>query len=521
MLKKIFWLILLMGLLIRVTAQPSTPRQLYGDLFVEVQMQSVFPDGKTFVDCTPKYDPAEIMRKYNAEKKRPGFDLKQFVADNFNLPITPADNYKSDISAGVKRHIEDLWSVLGRQPDQPVAKSSLLPLPYPYIVPGGRFREVYYWDSYFTMLGLRESGQTDMIENMVRNFAYLINTYGFIPNGNRSYYLTRSQPPFFAMMVSLLANQKGNYIYAIYQPALLKEYKFWMRGASALKRGGTYKNVVKMPDGTVMNRYWDDSNEPREESYKADVDAARKSREPAPVFYRNSRAAAESGWDFSSRWFRDGKHLGTILTTDIIPVDLNCLMYHLEQAIAVSYETSGNHLQAKVYYGKAAKRREAILKYCWNGQAGFFTDYRFRERQFSKSLTLAGLYPLVFDLATKSQAEKVARIVENRFLKLGGVPATLKITGQQWDAPNGWAPLVYMTVTGLNHYGFNDLAKTIATNWIHLNEKVFNETGKLMEKYNVADTNLVGGGGEYPLQDGFGWTNGVLLKLMDEYGMKK
>src|SRR5690348_8316630 len=150
MLKKTFWLLLLIIWQMPASAQPRTPRQLYGDLFVEAQMRSVFPDGKTFVDCTPKYSPAEIVKKYHAERKQPGFDLKQFVTDNFNLPVTHADNYQSDTSEGVKKHIAELWKVLRREPDEPVQNSSLLPLPYPYIVPGGRFREVYYWDSYFT-----------------------------------------------------------------------------------------------------------------------------------------------------------------------------------------------------------------------------------------------------------------------------------------------------------------------------------------------------------------------------------
>lgn len=501
--------------------QQATPLQLYGDLFKAVQMQSVFPDGKTFVDCTPKITPKEIVVKYEAEKNDLNFNLKEFVLKYFNLPEEHTSNYHSDISEGVVKHIEELWNVLRREPDSSEKYSSLLPLPYPYIVPGGRFREIYYWDSYFTMLGLQTAGKSDMVENMVKNFAYLINKYGFIPNGNRSYYLTRSQPPFFSLMVEMLAKEKGDHLYVIYQPALLKEYRFWMAGTDSLAADGKYKHVVKMPDGSILNRYWDAGDYPREESWKEDVEAGRHTKEPLKLFYRNLRSTAESGWDFSSRWFADGKSLSTIRTTDYIPVDLNCLLYHLEMTIAKGYQVSGDILSERRYQAKAERRKRALLKYCWNPQQKFFCDYLINEHKPSQALTLAGLSPLFFHLATPSQANDIQQVIREKFLKPGGVVATLKNTGQQWDAPNGWAPLEYMTIEGLNNYGYTGLAKEIAARWINLNISVFKNTGKIMEKYNVENLNLTGGGGEYPLQDGFGWTNGVLLRLMKQYHIQQ
>ncbi len=220
--------------------QPATPDKIYGDLFVEVQMQKVFPDGKTFVDCIPKRKPADIMYDYGIQKG-PNFNLKKFVEDNFEIPQPVAANYKSDTSEDVVTHIKKLWMVLKRNPDKEVEGSSLLPLPNPYIVPGGRFREVYYWDSYFTMLGLKESGEIKTIRDMVSNFAYLIETYGHIPNGNRTYYLGRSQPPFFSCMVELLAGIQGDSIYQHFLPAMEMEYAFWMDGADKLKAGEAYR----------------------------------------------------------------------------------------------------------------------------------------------------------------------------------------------------------------------------------------------------------------------------------------
>ena len=279
-------------------AQIQSPRQLFPGLFEAVQLGNVFPDNKTFVDCTPRFDPAVIMKAYNEQKDKPGFDLKQFVNDNFFVPTASNNIFKSDISVGIRKHIDTLWDVLYRRHDTVSKYSSLIPLPNDFIIPGGRFRETYYWDSYFTMLGLQESHKTQIIKNMIANFAYMLDKYGFIPNGTRTYYLTRSQPPFFSMMLDLLAKDEGENVLVKYQPELLKEYSFWMSGAERLKPGQAYRMAVRMQDGEIMNRYWDDSDQPREESYKKDVDAAKLTKQKPGDFYRNIRAAAESGWDF-------------------------------------------------------------------------------------------------------------------------------------------------------------------------------------------------------------------------------
>jgi alpha,alpha-trehalase len=270
----------------------------------------------------------------------------------------------------------------------------------------------------------------------------------------------------------------------------------------------------------LLNRYWDDSDQPREESYKEDVTSAKLTKQKLPDYYRNLRAAAASGWDFSSRWFGPSQKLADIQTTQIIPVDLNCLLVHLETSIAKSYALQGNKKQQDFYLLKAAQRKKAIRKYCWNEKAGWFLDYNFRQQKQSPVETLAGAFPLEFGIATSSQAESVAKVLKADFLKPGGLVTTNNRTGQQWDEPNAWAPLEYIAIDGLTKYHQNDLAKEITNRWIETNLRVFKETGKLMEKYNVTDTQLKAGGGEYPLQDGFGWTNGVLLNLMDRYQIK-
>jgi alpha,alpha-trehalase len=493
----------------------NAPDKIYGRLFIDVQMSRIFPDNKTFADCVPKRGPQKIMADYLSATKNPSvkFSLKQFVEENFITPQNPANSFHTDTGEDVKAHIIRLWDVLKREADTPVNGNSRLALPNAYIVPGGRFREIYYWDSYFTMLGLQESNRYDMIENMVKNFAYLISQYGHIPNGNRTYYLSRSQPPYFSLMLELLAEKQGSKVYALYKDALQKEYDYWMDKTAATK------HVVQMPDGEILNRYYDQSVRPRQESFYEDSALAINYNGDKKSLYRNLRSCAESGWDFSTRWFADSQNLSSIQVTDLVPVDLNCLLYHLELTLAKAYKETGNLLQQNYYNQLAEKRKRAINKYCFNKDDNWYYDYNILLKGLSKEKTIAGTTPLFLNVAPQDVAKDLAEVVLKDFLKAGGLITTLKNSGQQWDAPNGWAPLQFIAIKGLDNYGLKDAAKEIATHWVQLNIKVYKSTGKLMEKYNVEDTHLEAGGGEYPSQDGFGWTNGVLMKLMAMYNL--
>jgi len=490
-----------------------------GLLFEEVQMKNILGDGKTFPDCLPKRSLEEINNAFLSESNSPGFDLTKFIDVNFTLPKAYSTGYKSDLSKSPSHHIEKLWEVLQRKPDE--EGGSLLPLPHPYIVPGGRFREIYYWDSYFTMLGLRVSKRVDLIQNMVSNFEYLIDKVGYIPNGNRTYFLGRSQPPFYSLMVKLLSEEmrkinKDNESDPLIRhlPFLEKEYQFWMKGSDRLKpdQPSQYR-VVLMSDGSILNRYWDENNSPRPEAFKEDVELSHESNQKPEVLFRNLRAAAESGWDFSSRWFKDGKSFGSIQTTDIIPVDLNCLLFHLEQVLAEAYQRSGNNIKSTGYLQLANQRRSAIIKYCWSEQREFFFDFDFVENMQKDKYTLAAAFPLFFEIASPPQALSVEKIVLRDFLRAGGVTTTLVFSGQQWDAPNGWAPLQWVTYKGLINYGLDQSARQLKSNWINANTKVYLKSGKMTEKYDVWSEEGEASGGEYPNQDGFGWTNGVYLAL--------
>ena len=492
-----------------------TPEQNYGELFEAVQLKAVFSDSKTFADCTPKQKPDSIMRAYQNAKTDANFDLKAFVTTYFALPEQFSTDFVSDQTKTAAQHISSLWSVLRRQPEPALEGSSLITLPKPYIVPGGRFGEIYYWDSYFTMQGLVKDKKMGLVTDMIDNFAYLIDTIGHIPNGNRTYYLSRSQPPFFAAMVQLLAKNTSDTALLHYLPQLEKEYLFWCEGSQNLtETAPTHRRVVRMPDGSVLNRYCDDNATPRPEAYKEDVAVAKKSNRPASEMYKNLRSGAESGWDFSSRWFADEKTIETIETIDLIPVDLNCLLYNLENAIAKAYEQNSDGTNQAIYNEKAQKRAAAIQKYCWNETKDYFGDYNFVRNQPTNRPTMAMVAPLYFGLATPEQAKRTAQLLEKYFLKDGGFTTTLVQSGQQWDAPNAWSPLQFMAIKGLENYAQTALASKAKARWVALNTNVYKRTGKMLEKYNVYDTKLEAGGGEYPLQDGFGWTNGVLLNFL-------
>src|ERR1700709_894919 len=264
----------------------QTPDTLYANLFKDVQLKKIFPDNKTFVDCIPERKPENIVADYLKLKSPSNEEIKKFVEDNFVFPPTATPGYHTDIKDNVIEHIEELWKVLQRKADKPVEGSSLIPLPYSYIVPGGRFREVFYWDSYFTMLGLAESNEWQMIENMIENFAYLIHAFGFIPNGNRTYFLSRSQPPYFSCMIELLATNKGGDVYAKYQSALQKEYDYWMDKTQSTK------HTVQLTDDIILNRYYDQSDKPRPEAYWQDLTLGKEYKDDKQL-YRDLRAACE------------------------------------------------------------------------------------------------------------------------------------------------------------------------------------------------------------------------------------
>lgn len=504
------------GLTLAVLCAPAaraqrSPAEIYGELFRAVQAGRVFPDGKTFVDAAPKRPPAEIMADYRRLRPDDRLELRAFVLANFTVPGVNDHGPKE-----LRAHIRTLWPSLVRPPVVPTPGGSALPLAHPYVVPGGRFREMYYWDSYFTMLGLKADGRAELVESMLAGFTDTIERYGRIPNGMRTYYLSRSQPPFYALMLDLSADRDPALATRRLQ-ALRREHGFWMAGASCFNASGACARVVRMPDGSLLNRHWDDRDTPRDESYAEDVaTAAQAAGRPAAEMFRSLRAGAESGWDFSSRWLRDGRALAAIRTTDIVPVDLNSLLFAMEERIAARCRAAGDRACAAEFARLAARRRAAIDRYLWVGRDRRYADWDRVARAPTPIPSAATLYPLFVGAASPIQARGVAATVRRTLLAPGGLRTTTLRTGQQWDAPNGWAPLQWVAVDGLDRYGERALAREVARRWMGTVSRTYAETGKMLEKYDVEERRP-GGGGEYPTQDGFGWTNGVASALLERW----
>jgi alpha,alpha-trehalase len=489
-------------------SETQTPAKRFGPLFAAVQESGLFHDSKTFADAIPIRPAAQIVEDWTRDPAPDLPALRSFVESNFIIPE------ESDSAApqglALNAHIGELWGVLTRTPEPASPGGSEIALPFPYVVPGGRFRELYYWDSYFTMLGLTESGRQDLVEHMIADFGSLIDRFGHIPNGTRTYYLSRSQPPLFYLMAGL---SRDDSVDARRQRLtwMEREYSFWMSGAETLAPGDEHRRVVCVADGARLNRYWDDIAAPRDESWREDVALAAAAHQPKESLWRNLRAAAESGWDFSSRWLADRNDLATIRTTRLLPIDLNCLLHGLEEAVAREAAGLGLKDTAERFLALATKRAEALERLFWNEEQGFYADFDLDRGTCSDELTAAAAFALFAGVAASDRAKRLATSLRRLVLQ-GGIVTTTRASGQQWDAPNGWAPLQWIAVVGLCRYDERDLATEIRSGWLGTVESHFQAHGQLLEKYDVAHGGA-GGGGEYGTETGFGWTNGVTLSL--------
>lgn len=529
----------------------ETPDKQYGELFYAVQEGDTFVDSKTFCDVLPMEDvtPAQIKDEFLRRKDMPDFDIKRFVEEFFVIPDYIHENHFAPEGATIQEHIENMWGVLAQHPSE--NEGSRIGLRNKTYKPGKRFNETFYWDSFFAMQGLAEAGRWDEVEGMVENFSDLIHQYGHIPNGTRTYLLSRSQPPLFAAMVNLLAEHKGESALTKFLPALQREYRFWMRGEAGISQTGAEasvsKRVVRLSKDfddydepyTILNRHYDASGVPRPEAYKEDIETLELARhynkelvvDDAYIF-RAIRGMAELGWDMTSRAMADGMNLHTANTLDIIPVDLNCHLYTLEKTIAKALSIKAYRYapdsvadnpyiqQANRYEALAERRKRAINKYCWDEERQMYCDYNFVKQCPTGIDSAAALTPLYVGLADCDKADKTARRIEQDFLVSGGLRTTLNETGQQWDGDMGWSPLHVMAIEGLGNYGKDELATVVRDRWVSMIEDVFSVTREIFEKYNVRNREI-GGGGEYVVQPGFGWTNGGYLWMKNWFPNKQ
>lgn len=521
-----------------------------------VQRARVFNDSKIFVDMKLKYSPEEIESRFdvllnqtkNSPKKE---DVEKFVGDNFEPPNAefehwiPGDwkpqptfihNIYDQPLRKWAQNVNEIWKSLGRKVSTDVRDSanhySQIYVPKPFVIPGGRFTELYYWDSYWIVEGLLLSEMQSTAKGMIENFLYLVNKFGYVPNGTRKYYLGRSQPPFLIPMMDLywkMTQDKKFLKDSI--TTLEKEFNFWQENRTV--------NVSMDNREYKLFHYKVSTTYPRPEAfYEDEMLTQGTTDQERQRIYSGLKSAAESGWDFSSRWFlldgKRSKNLRDVNTMSIAPVCLNSLMGLNARLLSEFHEALGNKIQCDKYRAIADESNITMSRVFWSDRDGIWLDYNIERGELIPGFYPSNLMPLWTESYGTERSpefviEQAISYLERHNISAypGGIPTSLVESGQQWDLPLGWAPLQYVIVMGLQKASkYNpearELALTFAKHWV-LNsyETYLNTTPhKMLEKYKVTEVGGTGnqGGGEYKTQEGFGWTNAVVLKFLSMYG---
>eukprot|EP01054_Gregarina_sp_Poly1_P009969 Gregarina_sp_Poly_1__9968@NODE_65_length_16489_cov_69_850445_g56_i0_p3_GENE_NODE_65_length_16489_cov_69_850445_g56_i0NODE_65_length_16489_cov_69_850445_g56_i0_p3_ORF_typecomplete_len552_score76_27Trehalase/PF01204_18/4_7e72GDE_C/PF06202_14/4_8e18Bac_rhamnosid6H/PF17389_2/5_1e03Bac_rhamnosid6H/PF17389_2/2e08Glyco_hydro_36/PF17167_4/0_011DUF608/PF04685_13/0_26_NODE_65_length_16489_cov_69_850445_g56_i0963411289 len=485
------------------------------ELFRDVQLSLLFQDSKTFPDMTPREELGTIIAEYESRKHTPSFSLDAFVEEFFDMPdVIAVDDGKAKNGEGLKEYIERMWPLLTRSFTQ--GNGSLLPLPKQSIVPGGRFREAYYWDSLFPFLVLLEdTKRRHLALDILDNLAYLVREYGYIPNANRDYYIGRSQPPVMAIMINSLFEQDPDHAVK-YLDALQTEFNFWTSPDALDSKHDPTGRTVTGSDGIEVHIYDAGFGHlPRPEAWKEDVDSM-KGHKPhnEHQLYRDIRASCESGWDFTSRFSIECNPTACLRTTEFAPIELNVFIQHGARVLARLYAHEKDQAKATQYNAIADDKRQQINHYFWNSESGCFADRFWRSGKFSQVITPAAIMPLAFNLTTPEKASSTIKVVTEALLKKGGLATTKQTTGQQWDFPFGWAPLQYFYIVAALNYGFLPEATEVASRWLRTVESNFHTYGRIFEKYNVETGQFTVKGGEYVTQAGFAFTNAVTYDLI-------
>ncbi|KAI9250995.1 Six-hairpin glycosidase-like protein [Phascolomyces articulosus] len=579
----------------------NSPIYCDGPLLRTVQLARLFPDSKTFVDMPTKKPVDQVLEAFEVMggEKASREDIASFVNENFNSPGSELVQYSVEaydpplwldtvndpVYRGWLELLNDAWRNLTFIYDTSKlcdgCVTSALPVKRPFVVPGGRFREFYYWDTYFAIRGLLLSDLDDLARDMLDNLLDFVDTYGFIPNGARIYYLNRSQPPLLTEMIKIYYEKTGDKAFLHKSlPVLDKEYTFWHTNTT-----------VRLDSEHTLNRYAVDNTSPRPESYVEDYDTAHYdpplNATERSELYSNLASGAESGWDYSSRWTKT-KHitnnnpmsiLRQLNTRNIIPVDLNAILWSIENTLA-EWHTAPSR---KLYYQhQASERLRAMDAYLWNPEYHAFYDYNLSSHQQSIEFTPAGMVPFWLGAIPDRVYASLPRVFDNVIKALKTDPGILTTsiynTTMQWDWPNGWPPLQYITIRAMlnvdqwirqgNHHDndnttpnentnstnndgsaiplsgdyyddiamdFSKLARILGEryaasafcSWYKtggslpgLLDRIAANTdddGHMFEKFDVRNMGLAGSGGEYTVQIGFGWTNGVALWIFNTF----
>ncbi|KXN69246.1 glycoside hydrolase family 37 protein [Conidiobolus coronatus NRRL 28638] len=594
---------LLSLLLLGVDSQSTkcdSPIYCDGKILKAIQLAGLFKDSKTFVDMSTKVPQHQVVSDFDALGDNPTKEqLQKFVDDHFNSPAfeltqyniteyNPNPKFLDAVSdPGVKgfaKKINGFWSSLVLE-DSSKSKlcdgcvTSLLPIPDPFVVPGGRFREFYYWDTYFSLEGLMLGELYNTTKGMLNNFLHFVDTYGFVPNGARQYYLNRSQPPLLSQMVVSYVNKTGDLEFAKKAlPTLDKEYKYWIE-----------KHSVKVPcslddkNRCQLVRYDVVNQSPRPESYIEDF----KTVEYAPGLnqtqkddlYADLATGAETGWDYTTRWIlpelknftsNNTITLRSLHTRQVIPADLNALIYQIERNLIQLHKTALSnspndcdeertknqvHKDLIQQYDQRSKDRVKIMhELMWDTSDYSFHDYLIDSNQKYPYFSASNYWPFWTGAITdelKSDYDSLSKVY-NKVAEIGekypgGIPSTLLPSHLQWDLPNSWPPLEYVLIYGMlqvrDHLQDEAQKKKLYDLALKQSQTYFNsafcgwystggsiegilernsnvtgtDSGHMFEKFDVTTVGLSGGGGEYDVQTGFGWTNGVLVSLVNTF----
>ncbi|XP_070149009.1 trehalase [Polyergus mexicanus] len=516
-----------------------------GPLLKTVQLSGIFNDSKTFVDLYQLHDPNVTLNNFNVLMKATNnspnrSEVATFVGENFamqdELDNSTLPDWKENpaILKSIQdpqfrewaRRLNNIWETLARKIKDDVMinpqRHSLIYVNNTFIVPGGRFKEFYYWDSYWIIEGLLLCDMPVTVKGIIENFLSMVERFGFVPNGGRVYYLSRSQPPLLIPMVAKYYEFTKDREFLKQNIAILeKEFEYWQKEktVNVMKDGKTYR----------MARYVTNSNGPRPESYKEDYQLAQQLPEgERRGLYNDLKAAAESGWDFSYRWcIRIDRNanlsLINVSTSDIIPVDLNAILQRNARSLARFHGILGNLEKVLRYTKIALDYQTAIDNVLWNEDKGIWLDYDTRNKQSRNAFYPSNLSPLYTmsynrNKSTYYALKAISYLKKNQVdFYIGGTPTSVNYTGEQWDFPNAWPPLQSFLVAGLYRTGVEeamDLAKTLAGRWLRSNYIGYDEYGKMFEKYSAIHPGEGGGGGEYNVQEGFGWTNGVVFEFL-------
>jgi len=453
------------------------------------------------------------------------------------------------------KHLPQVIHKLGEVDTSNLEPPGLLYLDHKYVVPGGRFNEMYGWDSYFIVRGLVEDKRIELARGMVENFFFEIEHYGAVLNANRTYYLTRSQPPFLTSMILSVYDA---------QKAAGHEDRAWLERAYgyASRDYGLWTREPHLAGTTGLSRYYDFGNGPAPESVKDETGHYRqvaafflgqqqdewrnyvvpKKEQPhvGPLFalqvcdstktmaqagcdsagaaslsadyYKGDRAMRESGYDVS---FRFGPHGAR--THYFAPVCLNSLLYKTEKDMERMSEMLGRKAEAEDWRKRAEERKEKIQKYLWDSEQGLYFDYDFANGKRSTYEYVTAFFPLWAGIPTPEQARAVMQHLPT-FEKPGGLVMSSHETGGQWDFPYAWAPDQVVADEGIRRYGFSEEANRVSYEFLSTVAENFRRDGTIREKYNAvtrsSETQVTAG---YHINIvGFGWTNAAFLVLLHE-----